>query len=301
MRSSPIRCGLFKPHWVADRGTSQRQLYHRVRSESQTFIGATLDFAIACSRSGKLSNAAGTGSASPPLAINSSRTSSGVLARYWSLSPNIMPERTPFLSLSGGRGMGPCAARALNQTGEPSGKSNLPSEVRLPSTSAATSAGGSRTSIICNQSILAFAPFLFSVEIALRIRITVFGGSLPSEPSGKVNFMNEFGVVTLVALCSMPLAADGAIWPEAAGEVAARYRPKGKTEPQMANKRFMDMCSQLTKIRDIPRGTAAIMLVLHDDAKHDMACRSASRHESRHFHPGLVRRGEEGRGGSSSA
>ena len=75
--------------------------------------------------------------------------------------------------------MGPCAASALNQTGEPSGKSNLPSEVRLPSTSAATSAGGSRTSIICNQSILAFAPLLFSVEMAFRIRITVFGGSFP--------------------------------------------------------------------------------------------------------------------------
>jgi hypothetical protein len=29
------------------------------------------------------------------------------------------------------------------------------------------------------------------------------------------------------------------------------------------------------------------MLVLRDDAKRDMACRRASRHESRHFHPGL--------------
>ena len=59
--------------------------------------------------------------------------------------------------------------------------------------------------------------------------------------------MNEFGVVTLVAaLCSMPSAADGAIWPEAAGEVAARYRPKGMAQPKMANKRFME-CSQLTQ------------------------------------------------------
>ena len=107
--------------------------------------------------------------------------------------------------------------------------------------------------------------------------------------------MNEFGVVTLAALCSMPLAADGAIWPDAAGEVAARYRPKGKIQPQMSNKRFMDMCSQLTQDTGHSEGAAAIMLVLHDDAKHDMACRKASRHESRHFHPGLVRRGEEGR------
>jgi len=29
----------------------------------------------------------------------------------------------------------------------------------------------------------------------------------------------------------------------------------------MANKRFMDRCSQPTKIRDIPRGAVAIMLV----------------------------------------
>ena len=201
--------------------------YHRVRSESQTFIGAILDFAIACSGGGRLSNAAGSGSASPPLANNSARTSSGVLERYWSLLSSIMPERTPFCSLSGGRGMGPCAAPALNQTGEPSGKTNLASEARLPSTRAATSAGASRTSIICNQSILAFAPFLFSVEMVFRIRITVFGGSLPSDPSGKVNFTNERGVVSLVA------------WPEAAGEVAARYRPRGKTQPQTANKRFM--------------------------------------------------------------
>jgi hypothetical protein len=80
--------------------------------------------------------------------------------------------------------------------------------------------------------------------MVFRIRITVFGGSLPSDPSGKVNFMNEFGVVTVVAaLCSMPSAADGAIWPAAAGEVAARNRPKGMTQPKMANKRFMDRCS----------------------------------------------------------
>jgi hypothetical protein len=120
--------------------------------------------------------------------------------------------------------------------------------VRTPSTSAATSAGGSRTSIICTQSILDFAPFLFSVEMALRMRITVFGGSLPSDPSGKVNFMNEFGVVTLgAAPCGMPSAAGGAAWPEASGEVAARNRPKGKTQLQMANKRLMDMCSRLTQ------------------------------------------------------
>ena len=186
--------------------------------------------------------------------------------------PVSCPSARRSCNLSGGRGIGPCAAPALNQTGEPSGKSNLPSEVRIPSTSAATSAGGSRTSIICNQSILAFAPFLFSVEMVFRIRITVFGGSLPSDPSGKVNFMNEFGVVTLVAaLCSMPLAADGAIWPEAAGEVAARYRPKGKTQPKMANKRFMDMCSQLTQDTGHSEGAVAIMLVLYDDAKREYA------------------------------
>jgi hypothetical protein len=68
------------------------------------------------------------------------------------------------------------------------------------------------------------------------MRITVFGGSLPSDPSGKVNFMNEFGVVTLVAA-----------WPETAGEGAARYRLKGNTQLKMANRRFMDMCSQLTQ------------------------------------------------------
>jgi hypothetical protein len=129
--------------------------------------------------------------------------------------------------------MGPRAAPALNQTGEPSGKTNLPSEVRTPSRRAATSAGGSRTSIICNQSTLAFAPFLFSVEMVFRIRITVFGGSLPSDPSGKVNFMNERGVASLAA------------WPQAAGEVAARYRPRGKTQPQTAKKRFIAVCSQL--------------------------------------------------------
>jgi hypothetical protein len=33
------------------------------------------------------------------------------------------------------------------------------------------------------------------------------------------------------------------------------------------------------------------MLVLYDDAKHDMACRRASRHETRRFHP-RVRRGD---------
>ena len=85
--------------------------------------------------------------------------------------------------------------------------------------------------------------------MVFRMRITVFGGSLPSDPSGKVNFTNERGVVSLVA------------WPAAAGEVAARHRPKGMTQPKMANKRFMDRCSQLTKIRDIPRGAVAIMLV----------------------------------------
>jgi hypothetical protein len=104
------------------------------------------------------------------------------------------------------------------------------------------------------------------------MRITVFGGSLPSDPSGKVNFMNEFGLVTLVAApCSAPSAADGAVWPEAAGEVAARYKPKGKTQPQMANKRFMDMCSQLTQDTGHSEGAAAIMLVLRDDAKRECA------------------------------
>jgi hypothetical protein len=160
----------------------------------------------------------------------------------------------------------------LNQTGEPSGKSNLPSEGRFPSTSVATSAGDSRTSIICTQSILAFAPFLFSVEMALRMRITVFGGSRPSDPSGKVNLMNESGLATLVAApCGMSSAADGPVSPETAGEVAARYKPKGKTEPQMANKRFMDMCSQLTQDTGDSQGAAAIMLVQHDDAKREYA------------------------------
>jgi hypothetical protein len=95
--------------------------------------------------------------------------------------------------------------------------------------------------------------------MAFRIRITVFGGSLPSDPSGKVNFMNERGVVSLVA------------WPEAAGDVAARYRPRGKTQRKLENKRFMDMCSQLTQDTGHSEGAAAIMLVLHDDAKREYA------------------------------
>jgi hypothetical protein len=95
--------------------------------------------------------------------------------------------------------------------------------------------------------------------MAFRIRITVFGGSLPSDPSGKVNFMNERGVVSLVA------------WPEAAGDVAARYRPRAKTQRKLENKRFMDMCSQLTQDTGHSEGAAAIMLVLHDDAKREYA------------------------------
>jgi hypothetical protein len=106
------------------------------------------------------------------------------------------------------------------------------------------------------------------VEIALRIRITVFGGSLPSDPSGKVNFMNEFGVVALAAALSGMSLAPG---PEAAGEVAARNRPKGKTQPQMPNKRLMDTYSQLTQVTGHSEGAVAIMLVLHDDAKREYA------------------------------
>jgi hypothetical protein len=187
----------------------------------------------------------------------------------------------------------------LNQTGEPSGKSNLPSEVRLPSTSAATSAGASRTNIICNQSILDFAPFLFSVEMAFRMRITVFGGSLPSDPSGKVNFMNELCELTrVVAPCNMSLAPGGTIWPEA-GEVAAMHRPKGKTQPKMANKRVTDVRSQRT-FRD---GAAAIMLV-HTTTRARMRAYGLPKGfptREPAFSPGLVRRDEERRDGSSSA
>jgi hypothetical protein len=100
--------------------------------------------------------------------------------------------------------------------------------------------------------------------MVFRIRITVFGGSLPSDPSGKVNFTNERGVVSLVA------------WPEAAGEVAARYRPNGKTQPQTANKRFMDMYSQLTQDMGQSERAAAIMLVPRDDAKREYAPHSHS-------------------------
>jgi hypothetical protein len=131
------------------------------------------------------------------------------------------------------------------------------------------------------------------------MRITVFGGSLPSDPSGKVNFMNEFGLVTLVAApCSAPLAAGGAVSPEAAGEVAARYNPKGKTQPQMANNRLMDMCSQPTQDTGHSEGAAAIMLVLHDDAKgeysHGLPKGFPTRESA--FSPRTV-----GGGGSSSA
>jgi hypothetical protein len=102
------------------------------------------------------------------------------------------------------------------------------------------------------------------------MRITVLGGSLPSDPSGKVNFMNELGLFTLVAAsCGMPSAAGDAVWPEAAGDVATRYKPKGKIQPQMVINRFMDMCSQLTKDTGRSEGAAAIMLVLHDDAKRE--------------------------------
>jgi hypothetical protein len=86
------------------------------------------------------------------------------------------------------------------------------------------------------------------------MRITVFGGSLPSDPSGKVNFMNERGVVSVAAS------------PEAAGVVAATQRPKGKTQPQMANKRFMGVYSQsFGAFARVP----PIMLGPHDDAKRE--------------------------------
>jgi hypothetical protein len=104
--------------------------------------------------------------------------------------------------------------------------------------------------------------------MALRIRITVFGGSRPSDPSGKVNFMNARGVVAFAAALSGMSLAPGS---DAAGDVAARNRPKGKTQPQMPIKRLMDTCSQLTQVTGYPEGAAAIMLALHDDAKREYA------------------------------
>ena len=61
----------------------------------------------------------------------------------------------------------------------------------------------------------------------------------------------------------------------------------------MANKRFMDRCSQLTQDTGHPPGAVAIMLVLHDDAKREYAYGPA---EGLPDTPReLVRRGEEGR------